>query len=107
MSARLIGIPVDLLTEPRNGECLADRYWMIRDGRALFFQSASQRYGWLPQCNRDERTAKYLRDKLYPDSGTHVEWHEAFFTGVQWDPEWGTLLCGKLMDAAKEFTDYD
>lgn len=61
MADRTIGIPVDLLAQPRDGEAMIGRWWVTRQDRtlAVFWQGGGSR-GWTPQCNRDVRLAEHF-----------------------------------------------
>ena len=98
-SGRVIGIPIDILITPRDGEVVTDRWWITRDGHALFWQAPTNRRGYALQCNRDKRIAESIWSKLYPDATiTHID---VAYIG-QWDEDFGNVLARDLLDAAVE-----
>lgn len=98
---KVIGVPLDLLEEPRGGECIEGSWWAVMDGKALFYQGNGSK-GWTPQCNADERVTKHLinRPSLYP--GSEAVYIEFAFLGRNWDEHWGHMLSPDLVEAATE-----
>jgi len=86
---RLIGVPLEQLTTPRDGDTYTDRWWIVLAAAAVFYQRAGSR-GWTPQCNKDRRLIdRFIRDAMYPDA-TAVHLPAAYLG--QWDEECGHLL---------------
>jgi hypothetical protein len=85
--ARLLAVPLDELATPRDGEVLTDRWWVVRDGGALFHQHYG--HGWSPQCNSDRRVTEMIQAKLYPDD--EIMQVPAAYVGHP-DEEWGITL---------------
>lgn len=95
---RLVGVPVELLAQPRSGDTMTDRWWAVQDGLAIFYQAPGSK-GWTPQCNADRRVTEHLvgRPTLYPDAeAQHIP---VAFLGP-WDYEYGHRLTPDLFDAA-------
>lgn len=57
-------LPIELATQPRNGETIIDHYWVFCPERGLAF--------WFncgdvfPQCNEDFRIASIIHQRNYP-----------------------------------------
>lgn len=98
MRGRLISIPLDVLTKPRNGDCMVGRWWPVIDGRALFYQDVRMR-GYSPQCNSSEFASQSLSERLYPTAS--VVYVEVAYVG-RWDEEGGYMLSRDLLDASIE-----
>jgi hypothetical protein len=97
---RSIGIPLSILKEPRDGEAMTDRWWVVIDGCALLWQRAGSR-GWSPQCNKDRRLGESLIESLYP--GATVEFVPCAYVG-RWDENWGHVLTADLIERSVEIT---
>ena len=66
---RTIGyVPVDVLTTPREGDCMVARWWVVHPTKGVLFSSPgkSMRH-WAPQCNRNRAVSEMIRASLYPD----------------------------------------
>lgn len=69
--ARYVQIPIEELTKPKDGyTVMLDRYWVVLNGKALFYKSSQQYTS--PQCNDNKALAAYLKDKCYPE-GTEIQ----------------------------------
>ena len=94
MSGCFITVPLDVIETPRDGEVYADRYWVHMPGEGvLFWNGASGKGGWSPQCNSDRRLPEKLLGRYllgrYP--GAEVVHVPAAYLG-HWDEEWGFRL---------------
>jgi hypothetical protein len=96
LHGRIIEIPIEVLTTPRSGESVADSYWAVREGRAIFYQRYGSR-GWSLQCNSNEVVANKVIAKLYP--GAEVVFIPVAFLGPR-DEDWGHTLTPALLEAA-------
>lgn len=92
----VLAVPIGALSTPRDGSVMTDRWWVVRDGRALFWRGKGMR-GWSPQCNHDRRLPEQLVRKLHP--GATVEFIHAAFVG-HWDDEVGHKLTPDLIAEA-------
>ena len=87
-TARILAVPIDALTTPRDGDTYTNRYWAVAPSGALFYQSAGNR-GWSPQCNANRAAVHQLIERLYPDANSlHIP---IAYLG-RWDQEWGHTL---------------
>lgn len=82
LRGRVLAVPVDVLSTPRDGEVMTDRWWAVRDGRALFWQGRGNRRGWSPQCNHDRRIADSLVESIH--QGASAEFIPIAYVG-RWD----------------------
>lgn len=58
-------IPITDLCTPKDGYSVyLNRYWTVKNGCALFYQSGSH---LSPQCNSNETIARKLTESLWPD----------------------------------------
>lgn len=98
LRGKLIGIPVETLAQPREGDTVVDRWWAVQDGCAIFYQGTGSK-GWVPQCNRNQHITESLvgRPTLYPDADAH--YIPVAFLG-RWDENWGHMLSPDLLAAA-------
>jgi len=87
-TARILAVPIDALTTPRDGDTYTNRYWAVAPSGALFYQSAGNR-GWSPQCNTDRSATQRLIQHLYPYAQPALI--PAAYLG-HWDQEWGHTL---------------
>lgn len=92
----VLPIPLDVLSTPRDGVVLTDRWWVVQDGCALFWKGSRRRRGWSPQCNHDRRLPDSLTAR-YP--GSTVEFVPAAYVGRE-DEEWGYLLTSVILASA-------
>ena len=95
MKGRLIAIPIEELTRPRNGDCHTGRWWVTHESGAVFFQMPQGR-GWAPQCNGDRRIAERLAANY--GEGFHTIIIPVAYLGP-WSDDWGHTL-GRLADHA-------
>lgn len=94
LTGDLIGIPLEVLTEPRDGQALVARWWAVARGDlALFYRHRGMR-GWSPQCNTHLAVATRVVSDLYDDS-------KAIFVGSafvgNWDEDRGYILTKHLV----------
>ncbi len=67
---RLLFVPLDLATQPTNGDCLTNNWWSVHPTKGLAYYY--QPFGYArseepsPQCNSSEATARHLTRRLYP-----------------------------------------
>lgn len=67
-------VHVDVATEPRNGECIVDHWWVVHPEKGIAFWYKPS--GYLrsdepsPQCNQDKFTCQHITKKIYPDHET-------------------------------------
>lgn len=96
-SPRVLAVPVEVLASPRDGEVLTNRWWVVRDGKALFWQALAMR-GWAPQCNSDQRLPERLIERLYPDATSLLI--PVAFVGP-WDEARGYTLTEEILAAGE------
>lgn len=67
---RFFNVPVDVATTPFGTGCLVNQWWIVDPEKGLLFcyhlANSTNDDPW-PQCNSDEKTAKILYEKMYPD----------------------------------------
>lgn len=73
----IVFVPLDVATEPRNGECIVDSWWSHVPGRGLLFYRMGT--DLFPQCNGHRDLAERLTAKMYPDA--EVLFVPVVFTG--------------------------
>lgn len=84
---KYVAIDLDLLTTPRNGEVLVDRWWLVSPLGALFWRRKGSR-GWSPQCNSDHRAVEHFMRSH--DDSEHLEAvHVPVAYLGPWNEEWG------------------
>ena len=84
MTGAFTEVPLEDLTRPRDGAVLCDRWWLVKDGRALLWRGKGMR-GYSPQCNSDKRAAD-LFAKRHPEAS--VQFVPVAYMGHE-DEEWG------------------
>lgn len=65
-------VPMEEATAPRAGlhNIHIDSWWVVNDKDELLFYKPKGHCWGSPQCNPDEKTAKFLHKKLYPEFKT-------------------------------------
>lgn len=92
---RFVGIPWEVLVTPRDGEVYTNRWWLVENGKCLFWQGATSR-GFSPQCNANR--AFFDRDTV-ANTGLEVLYLPVAYLG-HWDEEYGITL-SRLKDEMK------
>ena len=65
-------VPMDDATTPKSGmfSVYVDSWWAVNEKNELLFYKPYRNSWGSPQCNSNERTAKHLHKKLYPEFKT-------------------------------------
>lgn len=95
----VLAVPIEALSTPRDGDVLTNRWWVVRDGRALFYRGQRMR-GWAPQCNSDRRLPEQLTERLHPEAT--VEFVPIAYLG-HWNDDRGHVLTPALIAEAAAY----
>jgi hypothetical protein len=69
---KLLYVPLEVAASPADGRAMTDSWWSVHPekGLAFYYTPADARAmdgEPAPQCNRDERVARKITDRLYPE----------------------------------------
>lgn len=71
-------VPLEQAVTPRDGEVLANRFWIYSPVEGILFVEFPSGY-WSPQCNSRKEIAEHIRQELNPDLA--IRFIEAVFLG--------------------------
>lgn len=62
---KIVEIPIEVATTPKDGEVLVDRWWVLGENNDTILMGVDVA-GMYPQCNRDKNTETQMAAKAYP-----------------------------------------
>jgi len=70
LQGKLMYVPLSVATQPINGECLCNRWWIVHLNRGLAFYWVGKGCYRMdepaPQCNANEHITRRLMEQLWP-----------------------------------------
>lgn len=71
MTGTILFVPLEVATTPAEGHCFVNRWWAVHPEKGVAFYARLRGFAASeepsPQCNSDERVARHVTARLYPE----------------------------------------